>query len=397
MFKKLIVSACIAGIGLFVSCSNLNDSSTLGGQIITNSDPNRIDFNKSFEYFDTLSVLEQYSIAEPADTVIGIGIALAGKDSTKTVRGIFGFLHDTTTRFKNYRRILKTATIEISADSIKRDSTLTIGLSSISVFAYHQGNITGTVNSAAATKILNKDKIFKDTLNSAIVSSIDSTFRSFYTSDTTHDAENKRKNTVDLLKLIVAGDDTIFVLKNEPKLILTYDSSGNTIIDTLKSSFSSNVQFDNPAVKTAYDPIPVSSVYSGRYAVFKLDLKSVWADMAKRPGFTTILSVPLIISGQSLVASDTLDKPYYYYISPRLFSNPQAIKDSMVARSYVGRIGQGNYLDTVPAEYYFRPLSKEKPEFAYLYLRSCNRANTISDQSIRWSNPIITGVFTNNQ
>ncbi|HMA66011.1 MAG: hypothetical protein ACM31E_08130, partial [Fibrobacterota bacterium] len=67
MFKKIIVSACIAGIGIFVSCSNLNESSSLGGEIINNSDPNRTDFDKSFEYFDTLSVVGQYSVVEPAD------------------------------------------------------------------------------------------------------------------------------------------------------------------------------------------------------------------------------------------------------------------------------------------------------------------------------------------
>lgn len=405
MLKKIIVSACVAGIGIFISCSDLNDSSTLGGKIVTNSDPTLTDFDENFEHFDTLSVLEQYSVAEPADTVIGNGIALVGKNSTKIVRGIFGFNHDTTIRFKNYRRTLKSVTVEISADSVKRDSVIRVGLSSMSVYAYQPGNLTTELNNSA-TKLFNNNKIFKDTLTAATVASIDSTLKSYFTRDTTRDSTGKRKNTVELLKLMVASDDTIFVLKNEPKLILSYDSSGKTIIDTLISKFSSNIQFDGSAAKTAFDPIPVSSAYNGRYAVFKIDLKSLWADMAKRPGFTTILSVPLVISGQpvavtasgvKLVTTDTIEKQYYYYISPRLFSNPKSIKDSMSFRSVNGRIGSNRYLDTVAAEIYFRPLSNSKPDAAYLYLRNFELANSVSDRSIRWSNPVITGVFTNNQ
>jgi hypothetical protein len=388
VLKKIIVSACIAGIGIFVSCSNLNDSSSLGGEIINNSDPNRTDFDKSFEYFDTLSVLEQYSVAEPSDTTIGIGSAIVGKNSSKTARAIFGFAHDSTFRSKHRGRTLRSTVVRIGTDTLKiNDSTKKV-LSSINVLFYNASLITKTIdNSIPQKKILNVSNTFSDTLNPLTSASIDSTLRSY----------RKEDSGSYYAKLFVTADDTLFGLHTSPRLILTYDSLGKTIVDSITCSYRSNVQFDDTTVKTAFDPVPVSSVHSGRYAVFKLDLKSLWTDMAKRPGFTTILSVPLIISGQPLVASDTLEKRYFYYVSPKLFSSPESIKDSMVAMSYVGRIGAGKYLDTVPAESYFRKLSKNKPEFAYLYLRGFDRANTISDQSIRWSNPIITGVFTNNQ
>lgn len=395
MLKKLILSLCIAGISLFISCSNLNDSSTLGGQIITNSDPNRTDFTSSFEFFDTLKVISQYSVAEPVDTIIGAGsplgtgTPLVGKDSIKIARCIYGFKHDTTVRFKNYHRILKNVAIEISTDSIPR---------TIHVFSYHHQGITAPVNELVSTKLTSTNKFFKDTLNSATVVSIDSTLRSYYSLDTAIDASSKKRtNKSHILKLLVASDDSIFTLQKEPKLILTYDSASVTIIDTLKSNYSSNVQFDTPEKKSDFDSLPVSSTHTGRYAVFKLDLKSLWADMAKRPGFTTILSVPLIITGQSYSTTDTLEKKYYYYISTSLFSNPKEMLDSMIVRNYTGRIGSNAILDTVPAETFFRPLLKNVPEFAYLYLRGYDIANTSSDQSIRWSNPVITGVFTNNQ
>lgn len=396
MLKKLILSACIAGIGLFISCSDFNDSSTLGGQIITNSDPNRTDFTRSFEFFDTLKVISQYSVAEPVDTTIGAGSPLGTgsplvgkKDSIKIARAIYGFKHDTTVRFKNYHRILKRVAIEISTDSIQR---------TIHVYSYHNQAITAPVNELVSSKLTSNNKFFKDTLNSATVASIDSTLRSFYALDTAIDASSKKRtNKSHILKLLVASDDSIFTLQKEPKLILTYDSASVTIIDTLKSNYSSNVQFDTPEKKSDFDSLPVSSTHTGRYAVFKLDLKSLWADMAKRPGFTTILSVPLIITGQSYSTTDTLEKKYYYYISTSLFSNPKEMLDSMIVRDYTGRIGSNAILDTVPAEAFFKPLLKNTPEFAYLYLRGYTIANTTSDQSIRWSNPVITGVFTNNQ
>jgi hypothetical protein len=392
VLKKIIVSACIAGIGLFVSCSNLNDSSTLGGQIITNSDPNRSDFSKSFEYFDTLSVLGQFSVAEPADTSIGTGAAIVGKNSVKTVRAIYGFAHDSTFRFKNRARTLRSTVVRIGADTLKiNDSTKKV-LSSINVLFYNTSLLTKPLDisipqKTIQNKLLNDNSIFSDTLNPLTTASIDSTLKSY------REKDSGKYN----VKLIVTSEDTLFWLQANPRLIFIYDSLGHTIIDSITSGYRSNVQFDDPSVKTAFDPIPVSSIYSGRYAVFKLDLKSLWTDMAKRPGFTTILSVPLVISGQSLVATDSLEKYYYYYVSPNLFSSPEAIKDSMQNMGSVGRIGTGKYLDTVPAENFFSKLTKNKPEFAYLYLRGYEKVNVFSDQSIRWSNPVITGVFTNNQ
>lgn len=390
MLKKLIISACIAGIGLFVSCSNLNDSLTLGGQIITNSDPNRTDFNNNFEYFDTLQVTSQYSVAEPVDTTIGVGYPLVGKDSSKIVRGIYGFSHDTSVRFKNYRRILKKVAIEISADSIPR---------TIHIYSYHNQGITTPVNASVSTKLSTNNKFFKDSLNSATVASIDSTFRSYYALDTVADAlSKKRTNKSHVLKLLVASDDSIFTLQKAPKLILTYDSSNVIIIDTLKSDYSSNVQFDVPEIKSAFDPIPVSSTHTGRYAVFKLDLSTLWADMSKRSGFTTILSVPIVISGQSLTTSDSSSQlDYRYYVSDKNFSNPNEFYDSIEKKGLQGTILAGQNLDTIAADIYFRNLSKNKPATAYLYLRNPLVYNTTSDRSIRWSNPIITGVFTNNQ
>ncbi|HMA63821.1 MAG TPA: hypothetical protein VKO63_01440, partial [Chitinispirillaceae bacterium] len=261
-------------------------------------------------------------------------------------------------------------------------------LSSINVLYYNASLITKPLdNSIPQKNILNDSNTFRDTLNPLTSASIDSTLRSY----------RKEDSGSYHVKLVVTADDTLFGLHTSPRLILIYDSLGKTILDSITCSYRSNVQFDDPAVKTAFDPIPVSSVYSGRYAVFKLDLKSLWTDMAKRPGFTTILSVPLVISGQSLVATDTLEKKYYYYISPKLISNPKEIKDSMIVRNATGKIGKNLYLDTVATEIFFRPLSNSKPDAAYLYLRSYDIANTDFDRSIRWSNPIITGVFTNNQ
>jgi hypothetical protein len=392
VLKKIIVSACIAGIGIFVSCSNLNDSSSLGGEIIINSDPNRIDFNKSFEYFDTLSVLNQYSVVEPADTTIGSGSAIVGKNSSKTVRAVLGFAHDSTFRYKHRGRTLRSTVVRIGAEPLKINGTTTKVLSSINVLLYNASLMPRQLDTLIARKTI-KNKLttdtnmFSDTLNPLTSVSIDSTLKSY----------RKEDSGTYFIKLVVTSDDTLFELRAKPRLILIYDSLGTTILDSITSEFRTNVQFDAPAIKTAYDTLPVSSVYSGRYAVFKLDLKSLWTEMAKRPGFTTILSVPLIISGQSLVATDTVEKKYYYYISPKLFANPKEIKDSMIVKNATGKIGSKQYLDTVAAEIFFRPLSNNKPDAAYLYLRSYDIANTYSDRSIRWSNPIITGVFTNNQ
>jgi len=397
VFKKLIVSACIAGTGLFVSCSDLNDSSSLGGQIITNSDPNRTDFNKSFEYFDTLSVLEQYSVVEPADTTIGMNAAIVGKNSSKTARTIFGFSHDSTFRSKHRGRTLRSTIVRISADPVKINESTTKTLPSINVYIYNASRITNPLDSAIPQKkILNDSNTFRDTLNPLTSASIDSTLRSY----------RKEDSGSYYAKLVVTADDTLFGIHTSPRLIFVYDSLGKTIVDSITCSYRSTVQFDAPSVKTAFDPIPVSSVYSGRYAVFKLDLKSLWTDMAKRPGFTTILSVPLIISGQpvvvkdtglSIVTTDTIEKKYYYYISPALITNPKEIKDLMYLTNATGIIGTNQYLDTVATEIFFRPLSSSKPDAVYLYLRSSDMANTDSDRSIRWSDPIITGVFTNNQ
>jgi len=393
VIKKILYYSLIAGVALLNSCSGINESATLGSDIVVSSDPTRTDFSSIFSFLDTLAIPGQASIAKTYDTVIGYGSIRAGITSNREARGWYAFQISSTYRKKHLADTIVSVQLHISTSDTAHLTD------QIQVFDYYTNPLPNAapLDSIYKFAALNYSldttddsaHIYRDTLNAAGRSSINSILK-----DTT------KKDSTTYYRLLISNKDSIILLTTTARMIIKYKTTANAFItDSITSSYCSHVIFENEALCTANNLQAITSSETGRRAVFTLDLSSLWSDMNKRTGFTTVLAATMIIEDSLLYASDTTDSTvsFRYCISSTLFTDANELRDSIVTYGISGTV-TGTTKDTLHTETFLRTLTESKPQTAYLYISNISNSleNTTCEETL-WRNPVITGVFTNNQ
>jgi hypothetical protein len=397
VIKKIIFSTLVAGIALTTSCSNMNGSTNLGSEIVTNSDPNKTDFQSNFSFFDTIPVSFVKSVARENDTSIGYDRIRVGTSATKREsRGMFSFLLSKDYRTKHLKDTLQTIIFhtEQSTDTSKILATL-------SIYDYSDNKLASS-NSIAASSLFKTLKCtydsttyletYRDTLNQYGLNKIKAVI-----------ATDTSITTARYDVLITTDYNSLITLLSDAQIILTYKSASNTIIsDSLTSDLCNHVIIESDSLNTILNTQSITSSETGRKAVFSLDLTALWDTLAKRPDFTTILSANFIIDDSILAPSDTTTTTfkYSYYISPTLFTDMNLLRDTL--NSSLARSGTIKYTSaladtikvTVQAGSFFRSMLSTKPTKVFLYIANSNNNSVI--QETLWRNPVITDItFTN--
>lgn len=397
VIKKTLLSTFVAGMTLLLSCSDMNESTNLGSNILTSTDPSKTDFNANFSFFDSVPLSFVKSTARVNDTLVGVNRARVGTSISKCqARSMLSFRFDSLYRAKHLTDTLQSVTVYIEdtdADSAKNTAAL-------SIFDYSRNRLASYSAIDSATRYATIQSQYKsgsfldyyrDTLNTSALTNIKAML------------SKVSKDTLRFKILLTSNYDSLMSLDPDARLILQYKSAKSVVVvDSLTSDSCNHVLIDPDSTDLALSTQAVTSSETGRKTIFSMDLSRLWDTLAKRPDFSTILSATLSIKDSMLAGSDTNSSKvnFCYYISPTLFTSNNIISDTL--NSTRARYSNFTYDSTLAgttelnlqAAVFFRSMLSKKPSIAYLYIS--NRNNNSIVQKTLWKNPVIKDItFTN--
>lgn len=417
--RKNILIAVSAGITIlgFLSCSNLNDSTDVGNDILTNSDPSLTSFDKNFLAFsgDSNQVLQYCSIpGSSSDPLFGIhnGMITLGNKGMESSTGYVKFLIDDTleTKFNPGDSLLS---ITIQFDTLVRDSE-----------HYDPGNIRiqSCLNDSASVRtipdqsaifsdtlqrqVIGSDTILVDTISGKIKDSIFSACTS-YVNRITKCGKDTSCTRIQKIPLPIAfslfnGNHTGLCRLQKPAMTIRYTRKNNNKTDTLsqtkKPYYFNFIAYESQEAIDSLSALPLSSYAAERVAVFKINLQPLWnkIDSSKQANFNEILSACFIIKGKNLF-SDSITKfdstiEYGYFFSPQLIKDGYYLHDSLFARGRTGTSTNGDSI-LMPVEYLLRPIIRsDRPAFGYLYIGISSSYDLW--KRVLWGKPLFKAVVT---
>ena len=438
-FAAIVGSVAIFGL---INCSSLDQHTSIGTDIIKNTDPSFMDFNGNFH---TLSlgagcVTSAFSLPNKQNSGFGKhpGKFAAGTtgdyraysyiqfivstsfamdfDSTDifdSVTFAFDTLYDTTntvvgalspaTRFHLYRC----------------DSTNADNLSHTAI-----PDSAATPDSATATPICTLTQITEGEAtwsgklaDTALADSIFNQCRQALLcySETKGSSYDKISHCDDSLPIrffvaLRTGDDSLVWFKNSighlPAMVIHAhhrDPAKDTVIattDTLRG-YPTLVVSETDSLMAGSSSQPLASWLPGRIAVFKLDLKPLW-DTMDSTGFDELLSAAFVVKAELLETenNDTIP-PVNYFLSADYLTSIDAITDGFQRVNgsihYNPEINlQAPSEDTeliLPIDYHLQHHLDEKPQEFYLYTRLVS-SNIRWNQKVLWSKPRFKAVLT---
>lgn len=391
LIKKILLSSLVLGCAGFFSCTDLSGSSSLGQDIVNNVDPNRTNFDNSFLFSDTAKATAAKSIETPNDTSLGFqkSLIIVGKQSNREAWGSVLFSFDSSFKKSHLKDSLISVSLKFESSNLLTDTTVKVYPTSLQIFDGSTIPLTSLVPLGSATMVAKSDSSY-DTISKKIV------FKGLVDIELmTPSFKNLFKSTdssITKFRFLIANKETLFKLS--PIAKITFKYKRDTVVDeTVTSTYSNYVIFENSTLIAERDPKPITSSETGRRAVFTLDMEQFWKSMTKKTGFNEVLSAALSISASMIPGGDTsIAIPFSYYISPVLLSDVNTIRDSMSSSGTPASINKSDTVSVHVEKYLQRPTSTNQPKM-YLYISNRN-PNTIQQETI-WSEPIITAIFTN--
>jgi hypothetical protein len=435
MYTKICRSIAVSLAGLFiVYCSSLDQYTGVGEDIIKDTDPSFMDFDKNFFAVALDSSCTDTGYSLPSELASGFGkhpgLCAAGSDSTSQA---YTYVHfkanipfvlefDTTDEFDSIVFVFDTLSDSLRPSTITDATELTLyetdsqnadNLTPDAISGTTIGTLTHTAEESAQWSVtITGDNTFADSIFAQCMTSLRYYNKLKTELDTTTEGKvqicNDRYPGDFFIALQTSGNSYAW-FKNAstkpPALVIHSHNSPNDTTtvyntDTLWG-YPTLVVSEVGSLISEKKPHPLSSWLPGRTAVFKLDLKALW-DTMQTTGFDAILSAAVVLKGdlQSTDNNDTV--PPFNYLLVSDSESPENIDelDTLFARAnrnYGPIINLKAPSDTgelvLPVDYHLQHYTKSKNQYFYLYIRLVS-SKVIWNQEVRWSKPRFKAVLT---
>jgi hypothetical protein len=403
---------------LLFSCSDFDQYTGVGTDVVEESDPSFTKFEDNFDPFfqDSSIINESYSIPQdPNHHFRYTSLLAAGNDSgfetvaflTFTVPAELALTSDSTTIDSGIR--IDSVMFSIFAYT---DSTDSAGFSELSLYRSHPADdeeplVTCSRDEDNDTMLMYtgvcSDSTFIDSLNTFYTN-----YRNCIDACNTDDCEADCDEINRSFTVMLVLDDSMYVFSTPPYLIIfshleKYSDSeaqedSLSQIDTVSGTTYSEIH-ESDDVISSLSGIPVSKRKSKRTAVFNLNFSDLWEESSKT-GFSEILSAVVSFPRETMEinASDSSAINVRYFLSGKTMSDYSEsdayFSDTLLYYSETKTFSSTGS-DTVhfPIEHYLYKFQKTQPTELNLYLQ-VEPYFIHDDIEITWSKPSFKAVLT---
>jgi len=405
----------LIALALLLSCSGLDDTTGLGRDIISSTNPSAVSIDQNFRTFSRNEsiVTDFFSIPDENDTHFGIhpGLIAAGSkagyitssytefsigrnagsrfeldDEPVSISLTFDTLDHGTVAFKN----LKLSLYQCSQDQkFSRSSTTP------------EGKLIGELAPDSTVKNRLSVEIDDDELVSEIFSACLALKECYEECDKNKGCKDTCYNSLEAKTFsfcLYNEDDSSFIRLSQPLMKITFTRDTSTITESIKPSYFNYVaQDENIDEQKA---LAVSSNVSGRTAVFKIDISSLW-DTMNTSGFDEILSAGFNIIPETHINFDNEKDTSFavrHYISDNLIQDGSELDSLIFSRSFEFKIekdskGRLKKKLILFADRYLQKYRSKHPSTVFLYLQ-ISKSSDMSWKKVLWEKPVFNAVLT---
>ncbi|MBN1307684.1 MAG: hypothetical protein JXA18_07200 [Chitinispirillaceae bacterium] len=428
MQKKIRHSLSLAtGILVLVSCSNLDQYTGVGSEVVEEADPKLVNFEKNFFAYaaDTLVVNECFSLPGTPTPRFGhhAGKLAAGSEEGIEVYGYTEFVltYDFAAQFDTADVLDSIVFVydTIGDTSLVRDNPVAdsaglklVGCSEESKYAMLPEAATDAIGVLKPVSAEDRryytgrlvDSVLSDSIFDLCLAYNDCISRA---GGNGNEKKAYCDTTIDrsIYIALFNTDDGLAWFKFTPAMVIHTHrikkvNDTDTIItrtDSLRG-ISGIVARETDSLVSSLAPLPLSTWLSQRTAVFKLDLAPLWDTIAST-GFDEILSAAAVFDGRHVTGDDIADTPIvFYFIADELITDGGILDDRIdtINKYYAPVVKlQPSDSDTIvlPVDYHLQHYGADKPRFVYLYLRITSN-DVYGKQEIIWRKPRFKAVLT---
>ncbi|NLG17465.1 MAG: hypothetical protein GX556_09080 [Fibrobacter sp.] len=423
MIKK-ITRLLITMLPLILACSDLEDSTGLGRDIVSSYNPSAVNIDQNFQTFyrNNSIVTDAFSIPDQNNTRFGIhtGVIAAGSKEGYTTTGFTEFVigKNVGRRFQTKDKLVA---ISLSFDTISF-GTRSLETHNLTLYSCSQNKKYSRTSDPTGMLI---GKLVRDTSSKKLNVEIEDSdlAQSIFDAclayqECLDDCPDKKDpsctNPCDSLKstfsfCLFNENDSSFVRLRSPVMKIAHKRTQKinkkdsviTRIDSLTgASYSNYIAFEDDIGEVKDKPL--SSSASERTAVFQIDISSLW-DTMSTTGFNEILSAGLELRPLSYENLDKKDSLF----SVRHYLSDELIQDGIVLDSLIGS-GKLN----IEAEYdksgkmtnsiilfvdrHLQSLRSTRPSTVYLYIQvnKFDDVKNISWERVEWRKPVFNVVLS---
>lgn len=406
---------------LILACSDLEDSTTLGKDIVSSYNPSAVNIDQNFQTFyrNNSIVTDAFSIPDQNNARFGIhaGVIAAGSKEEYTVTGYTEFVigKNVGRRFNTKDKLVA---ITLSFDTISF-GTRYLENHNLTLYSCSQnkkysrtsdptGMLIGKLVQDTSSKKLNveiEDSVLAQSIFDACLAYQECL------DDCSNIKDPSCTKSCDSLKstfsfCLFNENDSSFVRLRSPVMKITHKRTQKinkkdsviTRIDSLTgASYSNYIAFEDDIGEVKVKPL--SSSASERTAVFQIDISSLW-DTMSTTGFNEILSAGLELKPLSYENLDKKDSLF----SVRHYLSDELIQDGIVLDSLIGsrklnikaeydKSGKMTNSIILLVDRYLQGLRSTRPSTVYLYIQ-VNKSDDVSWETVEWRKPVFNVVLS---
>jgi hypothetical protein len=405
----------LIALALLLSCSGLEDTTGLGRDIISSTNPSAVNIDQNFRTFSRNEsiVTGFFSIPDENGTSFGIhpGLIAAGSKDGYITSGYTEFTIDKNAGAR-FELGDEPVSISLTFDTLDYG---TVAFKNLKLSLYQcaqdqkfsrssitpEGKLIGelapdsTVENRLSVEI-NDDKLVSEIFSAclALKECYDKCGDNKGCKDTCYDSLEAKTFSFCLYN----EDDSSFIRLSQPLMRITLTRDTSTITDSIKPSYFNYVaQDENIDEQKA---LPVSSNVSGRTAVFKIDISSLW-DTMSTSGFDEILSAGFNIIPETHINFDKEKDTTFavrHYISDNLIQDGSELDSLFFSRSFEFKIekdskGRLKKKLILYADRHLQKYRSKRPSTVFLYLQ-ISKSSDMSWEKVIWKKPVFNAVLT---
>jgi len=408
--KNALVLSAAAIASLFITCSKLDTSSTVGAVVVNEYDSTLTHFEQNFYpvQFDTSIVIAVQSLPVWTNAGFGYhtGLLAAGNVEGRSVYGSISF-QVTRSFAKTFDSTRTLTSISFAIDTIVdsarpayeyTDDSLQLYTSSLSTRYSERAPdapmvAAATLSDTADTK---RSRFTGSLSDTALQQSIFAICRSFEQCDTC---------TTELDSIFYfsffKSDTLLRWFRATPRMVFHSVNRADTSKKYYDTLYGTSSYVVNESVETieALSTTSVSTFHSRRTAVFKLNFVPLW-DSLTHTGFNEILAASISLQTDSLI-SETGDSSakILYLVSDRFLENGDTYADTLKAHidnsfslyTTIDKIKNDSL--SIPIGSYLQYIRSKKPASLYLYLQIAS-TDILTTQEVYWKKPQVKAVLT---